>query len=904
MRTHVMALRVCSAAAVLAATVYSGGLGATFYVAPHGNDAWSGTTEKPNASRTDGPLATLTGARDAIRKVKGSAGLAEPVTVVVQAGTYRLTEPFVLGPQDSGTAEGPITYAAAPGAKPVISGGCVLTGWKKKSKGLWVAELAEAKGRNWMFRQLWVNGKRATLARSPNEGYFRVVGKAAPIVDPATGKEMDSSKLAFRFKPGDLKQWPDLQDANVTVFFHWETGMLRIKSMDEATSTVTFTGEAMKWPFWGGQRYYVENAIEALDAPGEWYLDCDSGTLYYRPRPGEDLGKAEVVAPRLTQLVRLAGDTELGVPVEHVRFEGLSFQHCDYVLEPEGHCDWQAACTVPAAIQANGASFCALERCEMAHIGPYAAWFQWGCKNNRLVANHIHDLGAGGVKIGEGGIAPTEATDTRGNEVSNNFIHDSGKVYYGAIGVWIGQSSDNIIAHNEICDQNYTAISCGWTWGYGPTKAHRNRIEDNYLHHIGQGKLCDMGAIYTLGTSPGTVIRGNLIHDVWDWEEGYGAGGIYPDEGSSQILIENNVAYNTASGGLTVHYGKNNIVRNNIFALGRDNQVYLGRRDMDSNLTFERNIVYYVEGALFTRESDLAADNNVYWNTKGEPVVFLNGASLKQWQAKGLDVHSVVADPKFLNPRRFDFRLRPDSPALKLGFQPIDISKAGLTGPPELVKLARSIKRPPTVVPRRPQPRPLTLDDGFELSPAGVTAENAVTWGETSEARIRVTDETAASGKHSLKFTDAPGLDQTWNPHIWYSPHLLEGIVHCSFDLRVEKGAIVWVEWRDASDPYRVGPSLGVDVEGRLVARDKTLLTLPFGQWVHFEIVCGLGTKTTGTYDVTVTIPGQRPQPYLRLPCDPTCKQLEWLGFVSDANDHAVFYLDNLKLRPKPTRAK
>jgi hypothetical protein len=202
-------------------------------------------------------------------------------------------------------------------------------------------------------------------------------------------------------------------------------------------------------------------------------------------------------------------------------------------------------------------------------------------------------------------------------------------------------------------------------------------------------------------------------------------------------------------------------------------------------------------------------------------------------------------------------------------------------------------------VPRRPQPQPLTLDDGFETTPVGAAAENATTHGETDKARIRVTDELGATGKRSLKFTDAPGLDQIWNPHLYYMPHFREGLVEHSFDLRLEKGAVVWIEWRDASHPYRVGPSMGVDAEGRLTASKQQLLSVPLGQWIHFEIVCGLGKQATGTYDLSVTVPGEPPKRFEKLPCDPACRQLEWLGFVSNATDYAVFYLDNMKLRLK-----
>ena len=803
--------------------------------------------------------------------------------MTVLPGVYRLTEPLVFQPQDSC-----LTFVGAPGPRPTVSGGRVITGWQQPEPGLWVAPAGGLKNQ----RLLFVNGRRATLARSPNEGYHRIVGKALPFVE--NGKEKDSGKQAFRFKDGELANWPDLAGGNVIVFFHWETGMLRLKSVDEANTTATLTGE-MKWPFWSNQRYYVENVRAALDAPGEWICDEAADRLYYRPRPGEDMAKAEVVAPVLTQLVLLQGDAEAGLPVDSIRFQNLSFQHTNYVLEPEGHSDWQAAVTVNSAIQARGARNCALDDCEVARLGNYAVWFEDACQRNTVSHCNIHNCSAGGVRLGRAGVPPP-ILETGFNTVSDNFIHDLGLDFYGAVGVWIGHASDNVIAHNEVCDLNYTAISCGWSWGFGNTKHHRNHIEYNYLHDIGRGRLCDMGAIYTLGISPGTTVRNNLIHDVWDWAEGYGAGGIYPDEGSSEILIENNVVYRTASGGLTVHYGRDDIARNNIFAFGRDSQIHLGRRDKQSSLTLDHNIVYYDEGALFQRECDLVSDYNVFFNTAGDELTFPLGLDFAAWQAKGQDTHSLVADPKFVDPQHYNFALQPDSPALKLGFKPIDVRQSGITGPPALVKLARGIKREPCAIPRRSQAPPLSLNEGFEITPLNANADIAYTHGEAGPATIRVTDEQAAAGQRSLKFTDAPGLDQPWNPHIFYSPNQHEGLMTGSFDLRLEPGANVWHEWRDNASPYKVGPSLGVNAAGELVIKNEARLKLPPSQWVHFEITAGLGKKADGTWNLTVTVPGQQPQSFGKLPCDPKWKQLQWMGFISNATETAVFYLDNLKL--------
>jgi parallel beta-helix repeat protein len=245
------------------------------------------------------------------------------------------------------------------------------------------------------------------------------------------------------------------------------------------------------------------------------------------------------------------------------------------------------------------------------------------------------------------------------------------------VGVWVGQSSGNAIVHNDIHHLYYTGVSVGWSWGYAPTSAHDNLVEYNHIHTIGQGLLSDMGGIYTLGVSPGTKLRFNHIHDVESY--GYGGWGIYTDEGSTTILIENNVVYRTKTGGFHQHYGRENIVRNNVFAFSRDGQLQRTREEDHLSFTFERNIVYWDQGTLLSsnwKKDRFKMDHNLYWRVGGKPFDFA-GASLEDWRKRGHDVHSIVGDPLFVDPAKGDFTLKPDSPALKLDFKPIDLSKVG-----------------------------------------------------------------------------------------------------------------------------------------------------------------------------------------------------------------------------------
>jgi hypothetical protein len=252
-------------------------------------------------------------------------------------------------------------------------------------------------------------------------------------------------------------------------------------------------------------------------------------------------------------------------------------------------------------------------------------------------------------------------------------------VYPAACGVIIFQSGKNTIAHNHIHDTYYTGISNGWTWGYGPTNAGENIIEYNHVHDIGRGMLSDMGGNYNLGVQPGTVIRHNLFHDITS--HGYGGWGIYTDEGSSHILIENNVVYHTKSGGFHQHYGRMNMVRNNIFAYSLIGQVIRTRMEPHLSFTFERNIVYWTEGPLLGsnwKDDRYRLDYNLYWNPTISPDSVRFAAWIPaEWKARGQDTHSLIADPLFVNPEKGDFTLRPGSPAFRLGFTSIDLRGVG-----------------------------------------------------------------------------------------------------------------------------------------------------------------------------------------------------------------------------------
>lgn len=651
-----------------------------YYVSPSGDDRWSGGLPFPNRERTDGPFSTVRRARDAIRELKHKmGGLEGPVIVFLREGAYFLKEPLVLTAEDSGTSSCPIIYSAYPGEVPTISGGFKLTDWREvdlNGRTVWAVEIPEVREYGLVFHELWINGKRRIRARYPDKGYLSI----AELPDVTEETSWNEGQRRFRFREGELREWPGLKTAEAVVMNRWVESRLPLERIDEKNNIVTFE-KTSTFRLEHGDLYYLENAMEFLNSPGEWYLDSNSGILYYIPTQQEHLEGLEAIAPTLSQLLRLEGDPHSGLLVRYVTFRGITFAHTEWSLPPEFSGFQQAAVGVPASVKCEGVSNCAFELCRFVHMGTYALEFSRGCRNNVVSLCELFDLGAGGVKIGEQTSRVEETEQTFNNAVLNCHIHEGGLLFHSAVGIWIGQSYNNRISHNHIHDFYYTGISVGWTWGYGASLARGNIIEFNHVHNIGVRSngdgpiLSDMGGIYTLGVQPGTVIRYNLFHDIAGFR--YGGWGIYLDEGSTDILVENNIVYNTTHGGFHQHYGRENVIRNNIFAFGRDAQIQRSRAESHLSFTFERNIVYWNKGELLAGKWDdfnFALDNNLYWCEVGGEIKFA-GLSWDDWRSKGLDVHSLVADPLFLDPTRGDFTLEPESPAQSIGFEPINLTK-------------------------------------------------------------------------------------------------------------------------------------------------------------------------------------------------------------------------------------
>ena len=682
---------------------------ADLYVSPRGDNAWSGTLPEPNAEGSDGPLATIEAAQQILRERKEAGALSGNATVLLRGGRYLVRKTITFTPEDSW----PTTYAAYPGERPILDGGAAIEGWRaeeRRGRTTWVTDIGDVAAGRWYFRQLFVNGRRRRRPRLPKEGRYRVKG-----VPPTHtfAPEYWGGEGNFICHEGDIQEWENMADVEVVAMHRWVEERLPVTSFDPQTGLVQSSRYCI-FPLDPGDaadseapKYYVDNVKDALSEEGEWYLDRPSGELSYIPLPGETLEESEFFAPVIEQILRLEGDPDNEQYVEHLHFSGLGFEHTECTLPPGGGERWvphyrpeldygsapQGACHVPGAVSFSGARYCRIENCRIRNVGWYGVELTAGSCGNHLVGNTIVDLGAGGIKAESRGYPNSDVPPPRrsgGNRITDNHIGDGGHVFHAALGVHCMDCFGTVIAHNHIHDFFYSGINCGWSWGYGVHVAKDNLIEKNHIHDIGHGVLSDMGGIYILGVQPGTVIRGNLVHDVE--KSVYGGWGIYLDEGTSHVIVEDNISYNCSSQAFVQHYGRENIVRNNIFAFGREAQARLGRGEDHNAFTFERNVVItdgkpcYTGGRRWRVENKvISTDLNLFWDVSGTPTLCgsaphglpQNEYDMEGWQAMGYDIHSIIADPRCRDLASFDFTLESDSPAWALGFKPIDLADVG-----------------------------------------------------------------------------------------------------------------------------------------------------------------------------------------------------------------------------------
>lgn len=566
---------------------HTGLYAADIYVSLKGSDRNPGTREQPVASLAN----ALRKARE-LRRLNDPS-IKEGINIIIAGGFYQLNEPVVIRPEDSGTAASPTLITKPAGAEVVLSGGVVVPGWKKVTKELpgihnsvkeklWVANVPDLGNNNLEFRQLWVDGKKAVRARDWN------ADKMARILSwnfPAK-----TCRIPLPVLKG-IRNFENIKGMEMVIQQWWAIANLRIRSVEVTgnEAELSFMEPESRvqsehpWPApWisaktGNSPFYLTNAVEFLDEPGEWFEDLKHGKVYYWPRASEQMNKAKVIVPYLETLVRIEGTIDH--PVSYVSFKGISFQHAGW-LRPSrfGHVPHQAGMymldayklKIPgtpdkkglenqawvgrpaAAVEVSYAHHTGFEACKFEHHASTGLDYKRGTYNNVIKGNLFKDIGGSGILAG---IFSDEATEVHlpynpkdereictNESITNNLITDVTNEDWGCVGIGAGYVRGINIAHNEISEVAYSGISMGWGWTKTSNAMRNNTITANKIHHYGK-HLYDVAGIYTLSAQPGSVISNNYIdsiykapypHDPEHWFY------LYTDEGSSYFNVTNN----------------------------------------------------------------------------------------------------------------------------------------------------------------------------------------------------------------------------------------------------------------------------------------------------------------------------------------------------------------------------
>lgn len=694
----------------------------TLFVSNEGNDTAAGTQKAP--------FATVARAREEVRKLV-AAGLKAPVVVNLRGGRYLLPETLTLVAEDSGTAKFPVTWKAMPRETVLLAGAKAISGFKPWKGQILQADLKGTPLEKTIFRQLFYKGARQVMARYPNfdpkdphqGGWANVLRVAGP------------TKTEFFYTPDVEKSWTNAKYASVGIHpgFDWGWSVVGVKSVDREQGKITLSGNT-SYEMKVGDRYFIQNLLEELDAPGEWYLDRDKAVLYFWP-PVEEKGVApalrdidgQVTAPVLQSVVTVKG-------ASNVTLRGVTIEACD------GN-----------AVEISDSENCTVAGSTIRNCGAWGVTINGGHRSGAF-GNDIYATGAGGVMVNGG---DRKTLEPAGNFATNNYIHHIAafaKTYNTGINLGgVGNKAD----HNLIHDTYHAGMTLN---------GNDNVMEYNVMHHTNLGSN-DTGGVYFCSrdwTQRGNQIRYNIFHHCGGYgKENSWAGvqngkvvfsypqftwGIYLDDPTSGTTVFGNILYDVPICGLHNHGGRDNTWENNIVIdapavnagmlwdgwecypdiikklkdaqyegspylkkypeLAQYNEVHPAAM---SGLKFVRNIFYYTEdGSKWLREKNKAGwqggqllysysvdpeafktnqwdYNTIYAPPSMDLKINLNRQelgrgwlSLTDWQKLGMDTNSVFADPMFVDPAKNDYRLKPESPALKLGFKQIPVDEIGL----------------------------------------------------------------------------------------------------------------------------------------------------------------------------------------------------------------------------------
>ncbi|NOY80419.1 MAG: right-handed parallel beta-helix repeat-containing protein [Kiritimatiellaeota bacterium] len=942
-----MSIRGCFFAAGLLAFAASGGGAVIFHVATTGNDAWSGRLPTPAPDRANGPFRTLERARTAVRAVRAAGGAPEAITVRVRPGVYNLSAPLMLGREDGGTPDAPVTWEAAPGGGVLLSGGVPVGKWVPYRDGIFRTSIAGLVPAGHVFHQLFYRGVRQVLAREPNQdprhprtGGFVYVNSAGP-----------RPREQFYLDPDLVRRvsgWRDRDQLEVSGMSGkgWTGVCTPVQGLDAKTGLVTVRG--IRYRFYRLNRLFFQNALAALDAPGEWFYDVGTGELYFRPPDGDKPEDGAVVVPVLDTVVevrgslpyphqwlnvrfrggreaaRLPADAPPAAPVGNIVLRGFRIEYArqhGVVLVGAENCR-----VVGCAITNVGGCGINLGATENAYpdvgnprtapprgdrIGVGGAgqdvYAQDPCRDCRIAGNDVWSVGADGIFLY--GV---------GNSAENNHVYNSG-LYdkdCAAINVF---GEKNTVRQNTLHDVPRNAVFL---------KGIDNVIESNDIHHT-MLETCDGGAIRMCQRNPrlrGNVIRRNRIVDTLGYgyssadnvyRAPYFSWGVYLDDFTCGTAVTENLIVRVGRAGVHIHGGSDNTVAGNIIVDPADYCVELnpirehpavGNR-IERNLLIARAERPVVFKCGKWREGMAVFDWNLMDISGGAPR-FILGAKriegLDAWRTYGLGIHSRRGRCEFIRAENGVFRFGDPTIAAGLGIRPFPVGEIGC-------RVSEERRTWPLHSPELPQEKPvqykageLPLRDDFEAAGPGdrpfLGSPDIMAPGPSS---IRIVRGVAARGERSLRFEDAPGLTHDWLPRIFYPFRWSEGRVRVAFCLRIaaEAPPKLYIDLRQYRDlplgtGYLSGVMLAVDESGELTVNRDKLVRVPFDTWCRFDLVLNLGGDAGKGVDLRIEVPGRAPAtkhfPYAVA----EFARLDRLVVAATADRKAVFYLDDIRVGP------
>ncbi len=586
------------------------------YVSPQGNDLNSGTKNDP--------VATLNFAKElAYAQLKEKS--ESFVTIWLSEGIHQLKKPLEFKPLPSADSTATVLVKAVPGEKPVVSGGIRLTVWQKNND-FWEATIPENM-QNKQVRELFINNRRATRARFPNDGWLRVdtVG-----IDRRTN---------FQYKKGDFPVPADLAGVELVLLHDWSISRIGIKEINREENRITAVDsigaknpEFFNLDHWEpNPRYFLENAPEFLDSSYEWVSIPAENKIRLKLPETENPDNLEIFIPFSEGLISMEGDENQ--PVRNIHFDGITFRHSAWEIPEKGYCGVQAChfdprpagsewSVVPAAVRADWAEDCTFSNCVFENLGGSGLWLGTGCRNCRIENSAFNDISGNGVMIGEGRdretdgekwwkVAPDQAA--RGNSINQCEIANCGRQFFGAVGIWCGLTVETIIRSNEISQLPYTGVSIGWMWSPEPTPCRGNILQGNHIHDVMQ-VLSDGGGIYMLGLQPGSKILNNHIHDVKVNAGRAESNGMFLDEGTTDVVIAGNLIYNIAKSPLRFHKATQNLVENNYLFCRNNNPPVRYNNTKAEDIKMVENKVFDENDANYEEELQQAIEK---WGNAG-----------------------------------------------------------------------------------------------------------------------------------------------------------------------------------------------------------------------------------------------------------------------------------------------